>query len=244
MKVLIAAAGSGKRAGLPYPKTLYPVQGQPILLRLLRLLHEVDERPTVIVSPSGRTPIAEAIEAEGLQADLIVQNAPTGMGDAVLQFRAAPAFKETEHLLTVWGDIPFIQPETVRAVVETHLAHGNDFTFATRHVEEAYTIVSRDEAGAVRALEETRELGVPPARGERDIGLFAFRVKPTLDLLDQRLPGALGKATGEHGFLYIVRHLAERGHKVEALPVATELDLVSLNRLSDLDGVAGAAARP
>lgn len=237
IKALIAAAGSGKRAGLPYPKTLYPVQGQPILLRLLRLLGEVDERPTVIVSPSGRQPIAEAIAAEGLHADLIVQEAPTGMGDAVLQFRAAPAFAETEHLLVVWGDIPFIQPGTVRAVVDTHLAHGNDFTFATRHVDEAYTIVSRDEAGAVRALEETRELGIPPGPGERDIGLFAFRVRPTLDLLDQRLPGALGKATGEHGFLYIVRHLAERGHKVEALPIAAEADLISLNRLSDLEGV-------
>ena len=55
-----------------------------------------------------------------------------------------------------------------------------------------------------------------------------------LDLLAQRPPGALGRSTGEHGFLYIVRHLAAAGYRVEALPVATKQDLISLNRLSDL----------
>jgi bifunctional UDP-N-acetylglucosamine pyrophosphorylase / glucosamine-1-phosphate N-acetyltransferase len=58
-----------------------------------------------------------------------------------------------------------------------------------------------------------------------------------LPLLAQRLEGAFGRSTGEHGFLYVVRHLADRGLKVEALPVAQEIDLVSLNRLSDLAGV-------
>jgi bifunctional UDP-N-acetylglucosamine pyrophosphorylase/glucosamine-1-phosphate N-acetyltransferase len=47
----------------------------------------------------------------------------------------------------------------------------------------------------------------------------------------------MGAATGEHGFLYVVEHLIQRGFKVEALPIATERDLVSLNRPSDLDAV-------
>ena len=36
-RVLIPAAGLGTRAGLPYPKTLYPVDGTPILHRLATL---------------------------------------------------------------------------------------------------------------------------------------------------------------------------------------------------------------
>ena len=38
-RVLIPAAGLGTRAGLPYPKTLYPVDGTPILHRLLATRH-------------------------------------------------------------------------------------------------------------------------------------------------------------------------------------------------------------
>jgi bifunctional UDP-N-acetylglucosamine pyrophosphorylase/glucosamine-1-phosphate N-acetyltransferase len=234
--VLIAAAGSGTRAGLPYPKTLHCVSGIPILVRLMTTLSALALRPTVIVSPSGLSDIAACLAHHGLTADLVVQEHPSGMGDAILRFTDAPAAGSTEHLLVVWGDIPFLQPETVAALRAAHLAHGNDFTFATRHVEAAYTIVGRDAAGAVTSLVETRELGVEPGPGERDIGLFMLRTSIVLPLLSERLPGAFGKSTGEHGFLYVVEHLVRRGHRVEALPVAHEVELLSLNRLSDLDG--------
>lgn len=59
IRVLVAAAGRGTRAGLPYPKTLYPVQGRPILLRILDLLSPYDDCPTVVVSPEGMQPIRD-----------------------------------------------------------------------------------------------------------------------------------------------------------------------------------------
>lgn len=236
IKVLIAAAGGGERAGLPYPKTLHPVEGRPILVRLIETLRAIDARPTVIVSPTGRDQIAASLAQYDLAADLVEQRRPTGMGDAVLCFDDAPAAVEAEHLLVVWGDIPFLQPATIAALHHAHVAHGNDFTFATRHVDLAYTIVSRDATGAVLAVAETRELGLEPGPGERDIGVFLIRTDVVLPILAERLPGAFGKATGEHGFLYIVEHLVRRGLKVEALPVAQDIELLSLNRLSDLGG--------
>jgi bifunctional UDP-N-acetylglucosamine pyrophosphorylase / glucosamine-1-phosphate N-acetyltransferase len=238
IRALIAAAGSGSRAGLAYPKTLHPVLGRPILLRLIETLAPLDPYPVVVISPSGREPIARCLEEAGVAADLVIQEEPTGMGDAVLSVRKSRAGLEAEHLLVVWGDIPLLEPATIQAVCNTHLAHGNDFTFPTRCVDRAYTKVERGPGGEVRALIETREAGTEPGPGERDIGLFVFRTQPVLSLLEARLPGAFGRATGEHGFLYVVRHLAERGCRIEALPVATERDLVSLNRLSDLEGLA------
>jgi bifunctional N-acetylglucosamine-1-phosphate-uridyltransferase/glucosamine-1-phosphate-acetyltransferase GlmU-like protein len=232
--VLIAAAGTGSRSGLPYPKTLHPVLGKPILVRLLETLRPIDPKPTVIVSPAGRPEVEACLASHKAAASLIEQPAPSGMGDAVLCFRQAPAFAEAEHVLLIWGDIPLLEGATVETLVRTHLDRGNDYTFATRRVDDAYTIVERSGDGRVTALIETREAGLDPGPGERDIGLFVFRRDPVFDLLAAELPGARGRATGEHGFLYLVRHLAERGFKVEALPIATERDLISLNRLSDL----------
>lgn len=235
-RVLIAAAGAGSRAGLPYPKTLHPVRGVPILVRLIRLLQAIDPRPAVVVSPSGRAPIEACLEQFGLDAELIEQSRASGMGDAVLQFREAGDYGSAEHLLLVWGDIPLLQEATIAQLRRAHFDHANDFTFVTRHVAQAYTLVSRSPDGAVLSLIETREAGSEAMPGERDIGLFLFRPHPVLELLDRRLPGALGRATGEHGFLYIVGHLVAQGCRVEALPIATEQDLVSLNYLSDLEG--------
>ncbi|GAA4018029.1 hypothetical protein GCM10022280_16740 [Sphingomonas swuensis] len=236
LAALIAAAGTGSRAGLPYPKTLHPVRGKPILIHLLDRLKAHDGNPTIIVSPSGLEPISRTLEEHGREAHLLVQEKPTGMGDAVLAFRQSPAFDPDADVLLAWGDIPLLEEATIAGLVARHREEGNDFTFASRPVAQAYTRVARDAAGAVTALEETRELGVEPEPGERDIGLFVFRAGPILQLLEHHRDEGLGRATGEHGFLYIVAHAAASGFKVEALPIATEQDCISLNRLSDLDG--------
>lgn len=233
---LVAAAGRGTRAGLPYPKTLFPIQGKPILVRIAELLAPYDAQPTVIVSPDGDAPIRQCLAQYGVASHLVVQPEACGMGDAVLRLEQSPAFADAEHVLLIWGDVPFIQPETVARVVAAHRAQGNDFTFATRLVDSAYTVVSRDTAGQVTRVIETREEGVGQSQvGERDIGLFVFRKTVVLDMLREELAGKWGKSTGEHGFLYVISHLAARGHKVVALPVATELDLVSLNSMKDID---------
>jgi len=232
---LIAAAGRGIRAGLPYPKTLYPVQGKAILLRIFEMLRPYDSQPTVIVSPSGAEPIAQSLEQEQFLAHFVVQPEPKGMGDAVLRFAQSPAFDAAEHVLLIWGDVPFVQPETVSQMVATHLREDNDFTFVTRRVARPYTVVSRGQAGGVTRVVETREAGGdPPLEGERDIGLFVFRKLPLFETLALDLPGRLGRSTGEHGFLYAIEHLVHAGRKVAALPIAQEIELVSLNSLKDV----------
>lgn len=233
--VLVAAAGRGSRAGLPYPKTLYPVRGRPIIVRLLETLKQWDPEPTVIVSPAGLVPISDCLKVNNLSAHLVIQEEPTGMGDAVLCYQKSPAFPTAENVLLVWGDIPLIQPSTIEAMVTTHLFEQNDFTFATAYVDHAYTRVQRDNYGNVIGIIETHEVGIDSRMaGERDVGLFVFRRDSVMDLLNINLAGRIGGRTGEHGFLYLVEHLASRGRRVAAVPIATPLDLVSLNSLSDL----------
>jgi len=233
---LVAAAGRGTRAGLPYPKTLFVVQGKPILIRIAELVKGYTAGLTVIASSEGEGEVSKALHLQGFEAEVLVQAEAKGMGDAVLCFEASNAFDSAEHVLLIWGDIPFIQKETVERLVSEHLSNKSDFSFATRHVESAYTVVFRDPQGHVRKVVESRELGISqPLSGERDIGLFIFRKAPVFEILKQELPGKLGMATGEHGFLYVVEHLALRGYKVLALPIATQMDLVSLNSLKDIE---------
>jgi bifunctional UDP-N-acetylglucosamine pyrophosphorylase/glucosamine-1-phosphate N-acetyltransferase len=233
---LVAAAGRGARASLPYPKTLFKIQGKPILIRIMEILTLYDLCPTIIVSPNGQAPIQECLNASGVSAHLVVQPEPRGMGDAVLHFDQSPAFDNAEHVLLMWGDVPFIQPKTLASMIKVHIEHNNDFTFATREVDSAYTLVSRDKLGNVIGVVETREQQISvPQHGERDIGLFIFRKALVLDMLCEELSNKWGKSSDEHGFLYVIGHLAARGFRVEALPIALELELVSLNNLKDVE---------
>lgn len=235
LRVLIPAAGRGSRAGLPYPKTLYPVDGIPILHRLLAVLSIYDANPTVVVSPDGEPLIRDSLHQAGLNAHLVIQPEPLGMGDAVLCFDQSPVAKEAEHILLVWGDLVDLQAKTVSKIVEKHIDHDNDFTFATRSVDHAYTVVKRNENGHVIAVYETREQKLnAPEPGEREIGLFVFRKHIVFRTLVTDHPAKIGSTTGEHGFLYVIEFLVSIGAKVEALPIATESDLISFNSFSDI----------
>jgi bifunctional UDP-N-acetylglucosamine pyrophosphorylase/glucosamine-1-phosphate N-acetyltransferase len=235
LRVLIPAAGRGSRAGLPYPKTLYPFNGAPILHRLIAVLRPYDAAPTVVVSPHGELPIRDSLELAGLHANLVLQPEPRGMGDAVLRFEQSPSAIDAEHILLAWGDLANLQASTVASLVNAHLGSANDFTFATRFVDHAYTRVVRDQSGSVISVRESREQGSTQSQpGERDIGLFVFRKQPVFSMLQADLNGRVGPATGEHGFLYVIEHLVLSCYRVAALSIAAESDLVSLNCLSDL----------
>jgi bifunctional UDP-N-acetylglucosamine pyrophosphorylase/glucosamine-1-phosphate N-acetyltransferase len=204
-------------------------------VRLFELLSPYDSTPTVIVSEQGRNLIEQCLSDTGFVAECVVQTEPRGMGDAVLCFEKSQRFDSTEHVLLVWGDIPFIEPKTLKTLIDRHMTSKNDFTFATRGVDAAYTRVQRDELGHVQAVIETRECAdCPIDAGERDMGLFVFRKEPVFHVLKNN--PVISPVTGEHGFLYAIARLVSQGFQVEGLPIACARDLISLNYLTDIDG--------
>ena len=130
ISVLIAAGGMGTRSGLKYPKTLYVVNGKPILHRLHSLFHNYDQCPKIIVSPKGKSSIKEFLRLNSLDAELIIQKDPKGMGDAVLQSRQSINISNNcEHIILSWSDIPFLSKSTLNFLVKNHLESQNDFMF-------------------------------------------------------------------------------------------------------------------
>lgn len=233
--VLIAAAGNGKRSGLSYPKTLYPVKGKPILIHLMNLFSTYTNSTSIVVSPNGKNQIQECLKESNFDAHLLTQLLPRGMGDAVLKFADSPDFYNSSNIILAWGDIPFIQPDTLSQMLYVHENHQNDFTFPTRFVESAYTYVIRDKNQKLVDVIETRELGIDePRPGERDMGLFVFKKDLVIKQLQCDSDSKFGKASKEHGFLYIIKEIILQGARVEAIPIATEKDLISLNYIKDV----------
>ena len=235
IKVLIPAAGKGSRAGLNYPKTLYKIEGKEILLYIFELIENIDQEPTIIVSPEGEKDINNFLKLKKRKAQLIIQPKPRGMGDAVLKFKQSSYYKSSDHILLIWGDVPFIREKTVYKMIESHLKNNNDFTLVTKFVDKAYTCIERDNSGNIIKVIETREEELEPMPGERDIGLFLFKKEPIFKILKEEQNSKFGKLTGEHGFLYIIEHLIKNGFKVEGLSIANSKEIKSLNRLSDLE---------
>jgi bifunctional UDP-N-acetylglucosamine pyrophosphorylase/glucosamine-1-phosphate N-acetyltransferase len=236
LRVVVPAAGKGSRSGMSLPKTLRAVDGVPILVRILDAVHGFDARPVVVVSPDGRAAIAAALRDAGRDAELVVQDRPLGMGDAVRRFDRADGAERAETLIVVWGDMVAVDGELIGHALATLVRDGLDLVFPSHIATPPYTLVVRDERGEVRRLVERREApeGFPDA-GESDTGVFVFRKEPVFRILRAEPPELRGTATGELGFLAVVGLLADRGGRVAALPVATALAASSFNSPEDLD---------
>ena len=230
--VVIPAAGRSSRSGLDFPKSLYKIGGEPILVRLCRSLSVYDSNPVIIINPSHQQQFETVLKEYGVNAKFVFQADALGMGDALL--KAETAVSDDSDVLLVWSDIPFLDKGTIKNLVASHIDAQNDFSLATALCESCYTIVQR-ENGLLKAVIETRAAGIPPGKnGERDIGLFIFKKTPVFSLLKEQVEYAEVNGKKEQGFLYIIEKLIKKGFRAEGYPFAVKTDLLSFNTPEDL----------
>ena len=230
-RLLIPAAGKGKRSGLDYPKCLHLIDGKPIIVRIIENLSRFVFDTTVIINPKQEKLFKEVFESYGLNPALIYQIEANGMGDAILN--AKDYFSPTDVILLTWSDIPYLSSETVKQLVDCHSIFENDFSFATYCGENCYTIVKRNY-GKLQDVLETKLLGIEPTFGERDIGLFIFRAGIIFSLLESNHGTSYSNDINEHGFLYLIKEMVLKHFKIEGYPIATYQDTLSFNNQDDL----------
>jgi len=234
MKVLIPAAGKGKRSGLSYPKTLKVFDGVPLLIRTLRTVSEIDRSPVIIVSPEGKELIKESIRVHDCEAELLVQKEPLGLGDAIGCFRRSKWFNKTEDVLAVWGDMISVQIETLRRLMFLFRKHSLVFAFPSKVSDPCYTYVKRNKGRVVDLLERLEFGDDLPVNGESDVGVFMFNKEIVFNILTKYQSRLIGKSTNEIGFLPIVSILSGMGYSIDAFKVADEIDSLSFNTIQDL----------
>ena len=154
---IIPAAGRGSRAKLDFPKCLFEVDGKPILLGLIEKISPFFDAARVIVSPSGLSPIKDAVKIyNDKQVLFCVQNHPLGMGHAIYVGLRSLDLNDVDRLLIVWADCLGLTASTVKNSFEYADLSSADLFFPTRIVNKAYTRVERDRSGNFRSVIETR----------------------------------------------------------------------------------------
>jgi bifunctional UDP-N-acetylglucosamine pyrophosphorylase/glucosamine-1-phosphate N-acetyltransferase len=117
---VILAAGKGTRMKSDLHKVLHPIAGRPMVENVLASAAELSPDRQVVVAGHGR----EQLEAVlGGRAAIAVQEPQLGTGHAVQQAQAAlDGF--SGDVLILYGDVPFVRPETMQAMIER--LHGAD----------------------------------------------------------------------------------------------------------------------
>ncbi|MGX9718901.1 bifunctional UDP-N-acetylglucosamine diphosphorylase/glucosamine-1-phosphate N-acetyltransferase GlmU [Stenotrophomonas acidaminiphila] len=152
LHVIILAAGAGKRMKSVLPKVLQPVAGRPMLAHVIETARQLQPAGIHVVHGHGGEAVRAAFDG---QDDLTwaEQVQQLGTGHAVLQ--AMPAVPDTAQVLVLYGDVPLIRADTLRALL--HDAPRLAVLVADLDDPRGYGRVVRDAEGKVAAIVEQKD---------------------------------------------------------------------------------------
>jgi bifunctional UDP-N-acetylglucosamine pyrophosphorylase / glucosamine-1-phosphate N-acetyltransferase len=212
---VILAAGKGTRMKSNTHKVLHPIAGRPMIDFLLESVAILAPARTVMVVGALREQLEAALDGRGI--DFALQAEQLGTAHAVLQAEQALAGFDGDVLL-LSGDVPFVRPETMRALLDA--LHAPERPAAVvmgfRPADPAaYGRIVADPDGRVRKMVEFKDAS-PDERavGLCNANLFAVRAADLWPLL-KRIGNA--NAQGEYYLPDLVTIAIAEGRPVRVI---------------------------
>ncbi len=222
---VLLAAGKGTRMKSKRPKVLHPLLGRPMAAYPLRALTQVTGRPPVVVVGHRAE---EVMQALGPEPEYVRQDPPLGTGHAVAQTRRLLEGR-ADVLLVAAGDMPLLRAETLRRVLETHLAHpGTAVTLLTVEspVSRGFGRILRDAQGQVVGIvEEAHATPEQRAIRELNVGVYALDADWAWAALE-RIPLS---PKGEYYLTDLVALAAQEGRPVRAVALEDPEEAIGVN---------------
>ena len=156
LNIVILAAGLGKRMQSNKPKVMHTIAGRPMLAHVLDGASALNPDEIVVVVGHGAELVQKAFGGTP-NIGFALQQPQLGTGHAVLQ--AVPLLKEDgkdDVTLVLYGDVPLVQPETLRALLA---ARGKGIAVLTEILDDptGYGRIVRDADGKVCAIVEHKD---------------------------------------------------------------------------------------
>ncbi len=175
--VIVLAAGEGTRMRSATPKVLHAIGGRTLLGHAIVAARGVDPQYLAIVIRHGRDLVAEHIATLDAEAVVVDQDEVKGTGRATeCALEALQAGLEGTVLVTC-GDVPLLTAQTLRGLLEAHIASGSAATVITATLPNpsGYGRILRAADGSVAGIVEQKDATeVQRAITEVNSGLYAF----------------------------------------------------------------------
>ncbi|HEX3651564.1 MAG TPA: 3-deoxy-manno-octulosonate cytidylyltransferase [Rhizomicrobium sp.] len=195
--IIPARMGSTRLPGKP----LAMIGDEPMIVRVWRRAVPADVGPVIVAAAEPE--IVVAVEQAGGRAVLTSPDLPSGSDRVFAALQEIDSDETHDIVVNLQGDLPFLNPDAIRAVVEALAATGTDIATLAAEIESeadrdnpsvVKPIVAWDVAGERgRALYFTRARA-PHGEGPlfHHIGIYAFR-REALSRFVQLAPSPLEK---------------------------------------------------
>ena len=232
------AAGKGTRLKSKRAKVLHEVGGRALLLHVIRAAESLvpSSRIYCIVGHQAER-VRAAAEPTGV--NFVLQEEQRGTGHALQALKAhLVALGETvpKNLLVLSGDVPLIQPSTLRALVQFHQEQQASMTILTAVPPDPFGYgrvlrLSPDSAEVTAIVEQKSLTTAQLAAQEINSGIYCFStaaVFAKLDLLSNE------NVQGEYYLTDVAALLVADGERVVATKVAEIDEVLGANTIAEM----------
>ena len=123
VSLIVLAAGLGSRMNSDLPKVLHPLAGVPMLYHALAAGRALEPSRVVVVTGHCADAVAKAATAFDDACECVLQEPQLGTAHAVAQ--AAALLSDVDgDAIVLYGDTPFIRPETLDAMRAARASHA------------------------------------------------------------------------------------------------------------------------
>jgi len=231
--IVIMAAGKGTRLKSKRAKVLHEIGGRPLLAHVIAAARQIVPAHDIHVIIGHQ---AEQVRAavQSTAVEFVLQEQQRGTGHAIMCARAQ--VKDYDNILVLSGDVPLIRPETIRRVLDFHLARKAAMTILTAEPADpfGYGRVMRTGPGSdrVKAIVEQKALSKAQERTrEINSGIYAFAVAPLFANIDRL------STDNPHGEFYLTDMaalLVKAKARVLALKAGDATEILGANTLAEL----------
>ena len=223
LAVVILAAGQGKRMKSDLPKVLQPLAGRPLLRHVVSRARALEPDSIHVVYGYGGEQVRAAIGDADLHWAL--QAEQLGTGHALMQ--AMPGIDDDALVLVLYGDVPLINPDTLRQLIATAGPKSLGLLTVVLDDPTGYGRIVRNARGAIQKIVEQKDATRAQLRiREGNSGILAAPAK--------LLRGWLGKlrnanAQGEYYLTDVIAMAVKERLKVTPLIAPGEGAVLGIN---------------
>lgn len=232
--IVIMAAGKGTRLKSRRAKVLHEIGGRPLIAHVIASALQVAQPEDVYVIIGHQADaVRSAVAATGVQ--FVEQSEQLGTGHAIQCARAS--VQGYEDILVLSGDVPLIEPETIRRVRDFHRAKKAAMTILTAAPPDpaGYGRMLRAGGDNVKAIVEQKDLSKSQQRiREINSGIYAFATQPLFANIDRL---KTDNANREFYLTDMAGLLVRARAKVVATKAAELAEVLGANTLAELSSL-------
>lgn len=232
LNIVILAAGKGTRMHSDKPKVLHSLAGSPLLQHVMETATQLAPAKTCVVYGHGGEAVPQAMAQ--YDASFVLQDPQLGTGHAVQQ--AFPALNDGSTTLVLYGDVPLIQTNTLKQLLQMPEA----LTLLTLHLDNptGYGRIMRDSNGKVVSIVEEKD-ATPEQRAtcEVNTGILAA---PTHLLRNWLARLRNNNKQGEYYLTDIVAMAVDQGVEVSTTQPGNSWEVMGVNskvQLAELERI-------